>query len=69
MESASWFVRSMKDHDTHRAPNLVLPGGEVLARCGARFTPKLLGAAGNRISFPADPPDPDQVCPKCRSMP
>ncbi|MGH3844370.1 MAG: hypothetical protein ACRDS0_23425 [Pseudonocardiaceae bacterium] len=60
----SWFLRSMGDHDTHRGA-LETANGTVAAACGVRFRP--LGLPGNRLSLPAYPPDPEQVCPKCRS--
>lgn len=59
-----WYLRSMGDHDTHRG-DLVNGDSTVTSACGARFRP--LGLPGNRVSLSGYPPDPDQVCPKCRT--
>jgi len=59
-----WFVRSLADHDTHRG--IYSPATRsVHARCGVKFEPLPLGMHGNRIAFPGEPPDPDQICPAC----
>jgi hypothetical protein len=60
----AWFVRSLADGDTHRG--IYNPGTrKVHARCGIEFTPLPIGLHGNRIAFPGEPPDPDQICPGC----
>ncbi|MDQ3761560.1 MAG: hypothetical protein M3460_07615 [Actinomycetota bacterium] len=58
---ASWYLRSMRDADTHCGQ--VQADGTVAAVCGARFAPKPL--AYGRRSFPGYPPDPAQACLDC----
>ncbi|MGQ0716712.1 MAG: hypothetical protein ACT4NP_05225 [Pseudonocardiales bacterium] len=57
----SWFLQSLKDHDTHRG---ILTRGSVSAACGIRFVPRTV--AHGRKALPCQPPDPDQVCPTCQ---
>lgn len=59
---ASWYLRSTGDHDTHVG---VLETGTVFAVCGAVFGPKWFLRTGGP-ALPSYPPDPDQVCPKCK---
>jgi hypothetical protein len=59
-----WYLRSMADGDTHCGA--LQRDGSVLARCGARFAPRL--AAYGRLELPGYPLDPDQVCPRCRTQ-
>ncbi len=70
--SLSWYLRSLRDHDTHRGS--LRENGMVLARCGASFTPRptltVIGPppgqlATGDLALPGRPPDPDQVCPEC----
>jgi hypothetical protein len=58
----SWYVRSTGERDTHSAGG-VHRDGSVVAVCGARFRPLLVGG---RTALPGHPPDPEQVCPACR---
>ena len=69
----SWYLRSLGDHDTHRGE--LRGDGTVVAQCGASFTPKptlqVVGLPpGTLVTGPlallGNPPDPDQVCQKCR---
>jgi hypothetical protein len=69
-KSLGWFLRSLADHDTHRADG-VRAEGNVLALCGVEFTPKpTVRLVGKRFvdGFPdlGSPPVPEQVCPDCR---
>lgn len=65
MSAAKWFMRSFKDGDTHKSAGLLVRG-EVTALCGKKFKPLPLGVHGERLYFPADPPDPLQVCEACK---
>jgi hypothetical protein len=56
---ASWYLQSLNAHDTHRGH---LRRGRVLAVCGVEFSPLRAGIA--RPALPAEPPDPDQICPE-----
>ncbi|MDQ3764410.1 MAG: hypothetical protein M3460_23465 [Actinomycetota bacterium] len=58
----SWYLRSMADHDTHRASGL-RPDGTVAAACGVEFRPHPLPLG--KVALPSHPYDPDQVCPNC----
>lgn len=58
----TWFLRSIKDGDTHRG---TLFRGRVNAVCGIQFAP--VPAFGGS-ALPGAPLDPDQVCPKCRDV-
>ncbi|MDQ3825364.1 MAG: hypothetical protein M3325_06285, partial [Actinomycetota bacterium] len=62
-----WFVRSMADGDTHRG-YYSQATRSVHAVCGAEFVPLRIGLAGDRLALPGTPPDPAQVCPKCRRV-
>ena len=55
-----WYLQSLKAHDTHRGH---LRRGRVMAVCGVEFSPLRAGIA--RPALPAEPPDPEQVCPMC----
>ncbi len=57
----TWYLRSTSDHDTHRGR--LGRNGAVVAQCGIRFEPRTI--AFGRKALPGDPPDPDQICPKC----
>lgn len=64
-ERAAWFLRSMADGDTHRG--IYSPATRsVHAVCGAEFIPRPVGLRGERLSLPGAPPDPAQVCPRCK---
>lgn len=54
----TWFVASLRDHDTHRGRNLT--ADTVTAWCGYSFRPL--------ATLNGSPPDPLQVCPKCRKL-
>ncbi|MGH4000872.1 MAG: hypothetical protein ACRDTJ_25800 [Pseudonocardiaceae bacterium] len=58
----SWYLRSMADHDTHRAGTL-RPDSTVAAECGVRFRPLRLPLG--RLALPGHPYDHDQICPTC----
>lgn len=69
----SWYLRSLRDHDTHRGE--LREDGTVMARCGASFTPRLtLQVTGpppgelteGPLALKGNPPDPDQICQNCR---
>jgi hypothetical protein len=60
---AAWALASLADFDTHLVQ---LEGGIAYSVCGLTFTPKALGANGDRLSLPGWPPDPEQVCPHCQ---
>ncbi len=69
----SWYLRSLGDHDTHHGD--LRDDGTVVARCGIGFTPRptlrVAGPPPGRLviggfALPGNPPDPDQVCPRCR---
>lgn len=62
--TSRWYLRSMGDRDTHRGD---LNGDSTItAECGLKFRP--IGLPGNRVSLSGFPPDPEQVCPKCRTV-
>ena len=56
-----WFLRSIKDHDTHRG---VLSRGSVIATCGLRFEPVRI--TFGRVALSGLPHDPRQICPTCQ---
>lgn len=58
----SWYLQSIKDHDTHRG---LLARGQVDAVCGIRFRPLTL--EWGRTSLPGPPVDPMQVCRDCHA--
>lgn len=58
----SWYLRSVRDRDTHRAEQL-RANGTVVAECGVEFMPRPLPFG--RIALPGNPLDPDQICPAC----
>lgn len=58
----SWYLRSIRDRDTHRAEQL-RTNGTVVADCGVEFVPRLLPFG--RIALRGNPLDPDQICPAC----
>lgn len=60
----SWYLRSVADLDTHRGR--LLADGTVTAQCGAVFVPRPLAGYRGALLFPGEPPDPDQMCPKCK---
>ena len=68
-----WFLRSLGDHDTHRAR--MRADGTVAARCGLSFTPRptlrITGQpTGQLVAGPlalkGSPPDPEQICHECQ---
>ena len=62
-EDMPWYLRSMKDQDTHRAGEL-RDDGLVDAECGIQFRPRSLPLG--KVALPGEPPDPGQTCPTCR---
>ena len=58
----SWYLRSTDDHDTHRG---TMSRGSVIAACGIRFVPRTI--AFGRKALSGEPPDPQQICPRCQS--
>jgi hypothetical protein len=38
--------------------------GSVIAACGIRFAPRTI--AFGRTALPGQPPDPQQICPRCQ---
>ena len=64
-QPAQWFLRGTADHDTHRGR--LFGDGTVMADCGLVFRPrKALRDRGPAL--PGEPPDPDQVCGKCKGV-
>ncbi|MBV8995593.1 MAG: hypothetical protein JO287_18275 [Pseudonocardiales bacterium] len=61
---ASWYLRTYKDEDTHRAA-AVASDGTVQAVCGMTFVPLLHPLDGSPACL-TSPPDMLQVCPRCR---
>ncbi|MGH3930550.1 MAG: hypothetical protein ACRDTF_11310 [Pseudonocardiaceae bacterium] len=51
----TWYVASLRDHDTHLAADLT--DGAVTASCGRSFHPL--------VRLPGQPPDPLQICLTC----
>ncbi|MGH3935727.1 MAG: hypothetical protein ACRDS1_12260 [Pseudonocardiaceae bacterium] len=65
VQAAQWYLRSTADGDTHRGR--VFGNGTVMADCGVVFRPrKALRDRGPAL--PGHPPDPEQVCPKCKGV-
>ncbi len=62
---ANWFLRSTADHDTHRGR--LFGNGTVMADCGLAFKP-VCALRTRGPALPGEPPDPDQVCPKCKGV-
>ncbi|HET9118692.1 MAG TPA: hypothetical protein VFN75_11565 [Pseudonocardiaceae bacterium] len=69
----NWYLRSLRDADTHRGR--MDPTGAVEALCGAVFVPRptlrVVGPGPGRLvdgppALTGNPPDPGQVCPQCR---
>jgi hypothetical protein len=58
----SWYLRSTDDHDTHRG---TISRGSVITACGIRFAPRTI--AFGRKALSGEPPDPQQICPRCQS--
>jgi hypothetical protein len=56
----------MGDHDTHRGTYSPATRS-VHAVCGAEFVPLRL-ADGKPLVLPGEPPDPAQICPRCRGV-
>lgn len=63
VQAAQWYLRSTADHDTHRGR--MFHDGTVMAECGVTFRP-LKALRDRGPALPGYPPDPDQVCPKCK---
>ncbi len=64
-QAGQWFLRSTGDRDTHRGR--LFGNGTVMADCGLAFRP--VKALRNRgPALPGYPPDPDQVCGKCKAV-
>jgi hypothetical protein len=61
-DGRNWYVQSLSDHDTHRGH---LRQGHVQAVCGIEFTP--VQAGRRSLALAGKPPDPEQICQKCRS--
>ena len=61
----SWYLHTHADGDTHRG--ILNDAGIVRAHCGLDFIPQRL--AIRSLAFPGYPPDPEQVCPKCKAVP
>jgi hypothetical protein len=61
---AAWYLRSMSDNDTHYGSWSGV-SRSVHALCGVEFQPVRLPYGGTFL--PGMPPDPDQICPACRS--
>ena len=59
----SWYLRSTDDHDTHRG---TMSQSSVIAACGIRFAPRTI--AFGRKALSGEPPDPQQICPRCQSV-
>ncbi len=59
----SWYLRSLGVRDTHRGR--LFGNGTVMADCGVVCRPKWFLRTGGP-ALPGSPPDPDQVCPKCK---
>lgn len=59
----SWYLRSMADRDTHRSAYSITTRS-VHALCGVEFEP-LKRTTGAPILLTPNPPDPDQICPRC----
>jgi hypothetical protein len=57
-----WFLRSLRDQDTHRG-RYSIATRSVFTECGLEFQP--LRLPFGRLALPGNPPDPDQVCPRC----
>ena len=62
MFPVSWYLRSTDDHDTHRG---TMSRGSVIAVCGIRFAPRTI--AFGRKALSGEPPDPQQICPRCQT--
>jgi hypothetical protein len=62
IEPARWYLRSAADRDTHRGQ--LFDDGMVMAECGLIFKPRTLVYGAKAL--PGEPPDPGQVCPRCR---
>ncbi|MGH3933593.1 MAG: hypothetical protein ACRDS1_01185 [Pseudonocardiaceae bacterium] len=61
--AAKWYLRSTADDDTHRGR--LFGDGTVMADCGLVFRPmKALRDRGPALR--GYPPDPGQVCPRCK---
>jgi hypothetical protein len=54
-----WHVRSVADQDTHLGRR---NGTRIHAMCGVEFPITAL-----TVTLPGLPPDPQQVCPDCRT--
>ena len=55
-DDRSWYVQSLRDHDTHRG---YLRRGRVQAVCGIEFTPVQAGLRS--LALAGKPLDPEQV--------
>lgn len=64
VEPPLWFLRSLKDRDTHRGVYSTATRS-VHALCGIEFVPRPLPSGGPAL--PNGPLNRDQVCPACRS--
>lgn len=60
-----WFLRSMRDADTHRGGYSTVTGW-VRADCGVEFVPLQL-PWGRGVALPGSPQDLDQACSRCRA--
>jgi hypothetical protein len=61
---AAWYLRSTGDHDTHYGTWSGVTR-TVHALCGIEFRPAAGDSGGTFVPNP--PPNPDQMCPDCRS--
>lgn len=64
-DRVAWWVAGLGDGQTHRG--FYSPATRsVHARCGIEFRPIEVGWPPKRGPLPGNPPDPDQICPRCQ---